>query len=178
MGVRAPEGRHRIGPGTIPRRIGDSGSKTGSRFSRSEARPSRISGPTKPSLYNAVEATNAGPMARSQSLSAYLVQRIELGAPAARRAAISTAWSWSASSSTHNDTRPHGSASTPGARQDRPGRAASAARSQLLILARDYSDVARKTISVSKYGPISAPRQLGLWSFGRQCESGSQSPVL
>ena len=57
----------------------------GLRFSRCEARPSFTSGPMKPSISSAVEASNDGPIMRSQLLSAYLVKRIEVCAPSDAR---------------------------------------------------------------------------------------------
>jgi len=70
---------------------GEDGGKDGLRFSRCDASPSRASGPVKPSISKAVEASKAGPIMRSQLFSAYLVHRSAEGAPTARRDAISSA---------------------------------------------------------------------------------------
>src|SRR5262249_56982183 len=70
---------------------GLSGEKRGLRFSRCEARPSRTSGLENPKNSSANDVSNVGPAARSQLLSAYLVQRMALGAPSARRGPVSPA---------------------------------------------------------------------------------------
>ena len=85
----------------------------GGRFSRCEARPSFTSGPAKPMNSSASEASKVGPAWRSQLLSAYLVQRMALCAPSARRVAISTALASSSASSTARLMRPMRSASAP-----------------------------------------------------------------
>src|SRR6185503_12637234 len=72
-----------------------SGGNFGSRFSRSEARPSFTSGPVKPWISSASEASNAGPAMRSQLLSEYLVQRSAVWGPATSLRATSSAFSFS-----------------------------------------------------------------------------------
>ena len=54
---------------------------SGSRFSLSELTPSLASPLVNPSISSAVEASKVGPARRSQLFSAYLVQRMALGAP-------------------------------------------------------------------------------------------------
>ena len=78
-----------------------------------EARPSFTSGPVKPSISSASEASNAGPAMRSQLLSEYLVQRIAVCAPAASLRATSSAFACSSASSQASETRPMRSASSP-----------------------------------------------------------------
>src|SRR6516165_4003005 len=62
------------------------------------------------------EASKIGPAARSQLLSAYLVQRIAFGAPSASRTATSSARVCSSASGTASETRPMRSASFAGDR--------------------------------------------------------------
>ena len=87
--------------------------KLGARFSRREARPSRTSGPEKPSISSASDASNAGPALRSQLFRLYLVQRSADCEPWASRCAISRALPTNSCSSTHSDTSPMRSASSP-----------------------------------------------------------------
>src|SRR5262245_7242954 len=87
--------------------------KFGVRFSRSEDRPSRTSGPVKPSISSASEASKVGPAIRSQLLRLYLVHRRADCDPRARRRATSSALSASSGSSTQSETRPILSASSP-----------------------------------------------------------------
>ncbi len=70
----------------------------GGRFSRNAATPSGSSGPEKPRNSMPSDASKIGPAARSQLLSAYLVQRIAFGAPSASRSATSSARACSSSS--------------------------------------------------------------------------------
>src|SRR5215472_15881055 len=95
------------------RHSGGAGGKAGRRFSRCEAKPSFTSGPVKPRNSSASEVSKVGPIARSQLLSAYLVQRIAVCAPSASRVAISTALASSSVSSTAREIRPMRSASSP-----------------------------------------------------------------
>src|SRR5262245_14410975 len=85
----------------------------GGRFSRSAATPSGSSAPEKPRNSMPSEASKIGPAARSQLLSAYLVQRIAFGAPSASRTATSSARVSSSASGTASETRPMRSASSP-----------------------------------------------------------------
>ena len=54
---------------------------SGWRFSRSDAMPSRTSGPVKPRNSRANEVSKVGPARRSQLLSEYLVKRMALALP-------------------------------------------------------------------------------------------------
>src|SRR5207249_5539751 len=63
----------------------------GTRFSRSDASPSRTSAPVKPSISSASDASNAGPAIRSQLFRLYFVQRSAVCDPCARRRATSRA---------------------------------------------------------------------------------------
>src|SRR5215471_9958833 len=85
---------------------GHSRLKFGARFSRSDESPSRTSGPVKPSISSASEASKVGPAIRSQLLRLYFVQRSADCDPRARRRATSSALSASSLSSTLSETRP------------------------------------------------------------------------
>ena len=62
---------------------------------------------------SASEVSKLGPAMRSQLFSEYLVQRIAVCEPAASLLATSKALAISSASSTHSDTRPMRSASSP-----------------------------------------------------------------
>src|ERR1700733_8133747 len=85
----------------------------GGRRSRKDAKPSTGSGPENPNISSATEASNVGPARRNQLLSEYLVHCIAAGAPSANRVATDNAVSWSAASSTANETSPNCSAFSP-----------------------------------------------------------------
>src|SRR5262249_10829828 len=80
------------------------------------AKPPAPSGawcPRKPRNSMPSEASKTGPAARSQLLRAYLVHRIAVGAPSARRTATSVARACSSPSGTASETRPMRAASSP-----------------------------------------------------------------
>src|SRR6185437_1446394 len=99
--------------GVLAHQTAESGGKDGFRFSRCAARPSFTSGPPKPRNSRPSELSKVGPACRSQLFSAYLVKRIALCAPSAKRVAISSAFASSSSSSTARLMRPMRSASAP-----------------------------------------------------------------
>src|SRR5258708_540835 len=88
-------------------------SKSGRRFSRAAANPSRTSASLKPRNSSASEVSKLGPANRSQLFSACLVQRIAVVLPAASVRATSNALSSTWASGTATATRPMRSASAP-----------------------------------------------------------------
>src|SRR5205814_1860094 len=85
---------------------GATGSNFGARFSMCDARPSRGSGPPKPSISNASDASKIGQAWRNQLFSACLVIRTAEGAICDRPIATSSALACNSPSSTHMETRP------------------------------------------------------------------------
>src|SRR5882757_8638548 len=78
-------------PTEVTRHNGENVGNAGALFSRKAAMPSTTSGPEKPRLSSASEASKIGPAVLSQLFNEYLVHRIELCAPAASFFATSRA---------------------------------------------------------------------------------------